>query len=327
MPERATVAQVVQIAPEVTEGTAVPTTKRFSALSLNIGPELAFSDPFVPAGGKYPTIVMPTQDWAQADIEGLLTYNELPYLFSTLLTSTTPATASGASTWHYTPASFGADTPISLTVERGDAAIAERVAGFRTNELTLDLSREDGNSITGSGFGRAFTTGITLTAGATAIPTAPLLPVDICVYADNTSGALGTTKLLRVFEASLSFADRFNPVWALDCAQPSYVASVELAPTAAIDFTMEADAAGMALLQTARDGATKFLRLTAPGNVIGAGPATYNFTFDCAGIISEVGDIEDRDGVQAISYTFTIVHDATWNKAMDITIINTLPSL
>jgi len=327
MPERATAAQVVQVGVEVTEGTIVPALKRFSALSLNIGPELAFSDPFVPAGGKYPTVVMPMQDWAQGDIEGLLTYNELPYLLSTLLTSTTPTTALGATTWHYTPASFGADTPVSLTVERGDANIAERVAGFRTNELTLDLSREDGNSVTGAGFGRQFATGATLTPAATSIPTAPVMPADICIYADNTGATIGTTKLLRVFEASISFSDRFNPVWALDCAQDSFVATVETAPTAAVDFTMEADAAGMALLGTARTGATKFLRITAPGIVIGAGPATYDFKFDCAGIISEIGDIEDRDGVQAISYTFTIVHDATWTKAMDVTVVNTLAAL
>ena len=65
----------------------------------------------------------------------------------------------------------------------------------------------------------------------------------IDVYMDPTSGTLGTTKLTRVLNANIHISDRFGPVWVLNTANNSYVATVETEPSAELTLLVEADAA------------------------------------------------------------------------------------
>jgi len=41
----------------------------------------------------------------------------------------------------------------------------------------------------------------------------------------------------------------------------------------------------------------------------------------------EVGKFADEDGLYAIEWTFSVVHNATWGKAMSIEVINSIASL
>lgn len=337
MAERSSITQSVQIGVEVTPGTAVAATKRLGSLGIAIGPATSFNN-FRPIGQKYSSLNVLGQEWAEADLEGAPVYTELPYAYASVVN--TPviaqimdgATPSGAYRWTFESNTFGDDTPKTFTVEQGSAFRAHRVANCILTELGMEWSREE-ISLSGSWLAKALEDGITLTASPTGFPQIPVKPADLSVYLDSTFGGLGTTKLLRVLKGEFSIADRYNPLWVVDAAQSSFVATVEGEPTIEFKMTQMADAAGMASLLSMRNGATVFLRLQARGPKIYTGIATpigdqyHTLTIDVAGQVSDVSSFDDEDGVYAIEWTFGAVHDSAWGKAFKVEVITTTATL
>lgn len=335
MPIRSTIAQGIQVGIESTEGTAVAANRRLSSVGFSFDPNIDF-DQFRPMGNKFNTLSVPGEDWSGVSYEGQPTYDELVYLFSSLLTTatiTTPATGTNSRQWEFIPAATTSDAPKSLTIERGDATIAERVAGALLTGMDLTF-RRDSIDMSGDGMARAIATGITLTSSPTAIPLVPVIPKTVSVYVDApstssagaTDTALGTTKLSLVREASLSISDRYAPFWALDAAQASYAASLEGEGGWEIGITPVADSTGMAFLTNARAGDSRAIRIEAVGSIIET-TITYKLTIDAIGQIIEVGELSDDDGAQVIPYTFGIVYDTTWAKALRVRVVCTRTAL
>lgn len=341
MPERQTVTQVQQIGKETTPGTAVAATRRLGSMSISPGVS-AETEMFRPGGLKYATVQALNQEWAEGDVDGQPTYDEVMVPLGSLCGAPTTsqimdsATPTGAYQHVFDPKSDVADVPVTWTFEQGDAVQAERMAHMLFTEFSLELSRSE-VSMGGSVLARAIQTGFTLTNGL-AIPAAlnPILPGHFSLYTATTGALLGTTQaqLLRVISANPSLGDKYAPAWFVNAAQPSFETVVETAdgPTADMGMTVEADANGMALLARLRDGATVFLRLEAKG-----GPNIYNagtqlnlqrrFCWDMAIKAREVDTWSDEDGIYAIPYTFQMVHDATWGRAQRITVVNTVTAL
>jgi hypothetical protein len=326
MPERTTVSQHVQVGKETTEGTAVAAGKQLQSIGIALTPQLE-QQRFRPTGTKVDTLDVPGKDWTKGDIAGLATYDELAYLFSSILQDVTPSTSgTTGKLWAYAPSAVTEDTVASYTVEQGSAARAQKAAGMIVTDLGLKWGR-DQVEVSGSAMGQLFTDGITLTATPTSIPLVPVLGSQISVYADTTGAGLGTTKLLRVLSGELSIGGRFGPLWVLNSANASYAAHVELAPDITFKMLLEADAAGMGYLVNARAGSSTFIRVEAVGPVIGAGPATDKLTVDMACKVDSVDSLGDSDGVYAVAYTFRLVYDATWAAFLKVNLINSLASL
>lgn len=327
MAERSALTQGVQVGVETTPGTAVAANKSFS--TIGIEPSVSVDmQVFRPMGQKFTGVVTPGKEWVEADLSGRGSYTELIYILSSLLKSVSPTTVdTTARRWLFEPASKAEDTVKTLTVEQGGTVRAHKFAYGLATELSLEFTR-DGVEVGGAMIGQALTDNIVLTASPTAIEEKIILPTDIDVFIDPTSGALGTTKLLRVLSAEWSVGDRFNPVWVLNSAQPSFVAHVEAEPSAQVTLTLEADAQAMALLTTMRAGATQFLRIKATDDALaGAATEPYSLTLDQAVKVSDVGDFSDEDGVYAIELTFDIVHDVTWGKALSVAVVNKITAL
>lgn len=159
----------------------------------------------------------------------------------------------------------------------------------------------------------------------------PIIPPQVDIYLDSGSGALGTTKLTRVLNAGFSIGNRYGPLWVLDSAQTSFVTHIETEPTLEFSITLEADAAAQhastGLVAFMRDSSTKFLRLKAVGPALENGADTNLFQLDLAGKVTKSSDFKDQDGVYAIEYTFTGVHDGGWGKAFEITLQNRYATL
>lgn len=327
MPERATVFQTVQIGVETVEGTLVPANKKLQAFSIALSPNLE-SYRFRPMGQKLDALVVPGKEWTAADLSGVATYDELIYpLSSVLCTSATVTTVLvTGKQWIFTPSAIAADAIKSFSVEQGDATRAQRVPGLVVTDFGITWNR-DSVELSGTGMGQLFQDGITMTASPTAIPLVPILPTQIDVYMDPTSGALGTTKLLRVLEGELSIGSRYVPLWVLNSANTSYVARVEAVPEITFRMLVEADAAGMALLTSARAGTSQFIRVQALGGQIPGGTAVYTMKIDMAVKVEEIGSLDDQDGVYAIEWDTRLVYDATWTKYMEVTLINSTAAL
>lgn len=327
MAERSSLNQNVQIGVEATPGTPVAATKRLQ--SVGIEPSISVQkDNFRPIGSKFNALSTLGREWAEAAITGRATYTELQYLLSSVVNTpviTTPA--AGATQWVFTPSTRADDAPKTFTVEHGSNVRADRFAYGLVTEVGLAFSR-DAIEVSGSMMARAIEDGITLTStGVTALPLVPVLPTQVSVYLDDDYTALGTTKLTRLISGEFRLGSRFGPVWVLDAANPSFVNHIETEPDLSATLLMQADSQGMGLLNTLRNGDTKFLRIEAIGGVIGTTAEPYRLTIDLAGKISDTGGFSDSDGVYAIEFSLLGVNDGPWDKAMQITLVNDQPAL
>lgn len=337
MAERSTISQRVQIGVETTSGVAVAATKNLLATSIGVSVAEDVHT-FQPKGAKYATIVYNGREWADADISGDATYSELQYPMASAITTPVvsqlldSATPTGAYKWVFDPVTFGADTPKTYTVEQGDAVRAHRAASLIFTGFGIKWDRK-GVTVTGDGYAAAIEDGITMTStGVTSIPTVPIQPTQLDCYLDDTVAGLGTTKQLRVISGEWSVTGKYGSLFVVDSSKPSFVANVEKDPASTFKLKVEADAQGMAQLNKFRTGASQFLRLTAKGPKIYSGATTagdvYNsLTVDVAGKISAVSKFEDSDGVYAVEFTFTTVHDSNWGRAFLISLVNSLATL
>lgn len=325
MPERTTVTQVVQVAAETTEGTAVAANKKLPSLSIAPGVETAI-DAFRPLGNKFNTIHAQGKEWSSAAISAQPTYSELEYLFASVLAYAAPV-QQGATTaykWTHTPSGIAEDTIKSLTVERGSSLQAEKIAGFVCTDLTLTGDREK-IEVSGNGMGRLMSTGITLTGSPTSIEQIPILPKEVSVYLDTTSAGIGGTKLSRVLQWSVQIGNRRGPLWAVDAAATSYVASVELPVEAKVKLLVEADSTGMGLFTPMRDGTFRYCRINATSAQLAGTAFPYLLNMDFALQMSEKpSEMKDQDGVYAIEYTFDATFDSAWSggQAMKFELTN-----
>jgi len=335
--ERSSITQSVQIGVETTPGTAVAATRRLGSMSLEVGPDIDVKS-LRPDGTKYSILQILGKESTTADVSGSAVYPELPYAFSSVISAPVVtsildgATPTGATRWVFNSNTYGDDAPKTFTVEQGSSFRAHRFVYGILTEYTWSWSRDE-IELGGSMMGRAIEDGITLTGSPVLLPQVPVKPAELSVYIDTTSGGLGTTKQLRTLKGECNIGDRYMPLWVVDAAQPSFVSTVEGEPTVQFKVTQMADSQSAANLVALRAGSTKFLRLRGVGPQIFAPtvglPAGVNHqvTWDLAGQISDVEKFSDEDGVYAISYTFTAVHDPTWGKAFQVEVITTTATL
>ncbi len=326
MSERTTITQVTQIGVEVTPGTAVPADVLLQAISIEPSIQ-AEVQTYRPAGGKFVTMGALGKEWTEASISGPAAYTDLTYLLASILSYATPV-QQGQSTaylWTFSPAHQAEDTVKTYTVEHGSSVRAGSFAHGIVTELGLSFSRES-VEVSGSMLGQRYQDGITMTSTPTAVPLQPVLPTEVSVYIDPTAAALGTTQLERAFQAEWKIGNRFAPLWPLNASISSFATTVETAPEATLALTVEADAAGMGPLSAMRTGTKQFIRIEAVGPVI-AEAYPWKLTLDMCGLVSEVGEFSDEDGVYAVQWTFAAAYDATWGKALSVTLQNTLQAL
>ena len=164
-------------------------------------------------------------------------------------------------------------------------------------------------------------------AAPTNIALQPILPTEVSIYlADTAAGLAGASAVTRALTASFKLGGRFNPLWTLNAAESSWAAHVEGEPAMEMKLKVEADAEGMGPLTQMRSGASKFMRIKAVGPLI-AGSYYYTLTIDMCGKVQPPSEFSDEQGVYAIEWTLTGAYDATWTKAVQIELTNTISSL
>lgn len=327
MAERATINQITQVGAEATPGVAVAADRLFQALTIEPAIK-ADIQTFRPLGAKYATIAALGKEWVEAKISGdVACYNHLAYLLSGVLAYAAPVQqgTTNAYLWTFTPSQSAEDTVKTFTVEQGSAVRAGRFAYGLITEFSLAFSREK-VAVGGTMLGQAYQDGIAMTANPTPVAVQPVLPTDLDVYLDSTSAGIGTTKLARALSGEFSISDRFGPLWTINSAVDGFVAHVEQAPRAQLKLLVEADAAGMGLLPAMRSGARRYVRLKAVGPLI-ADTYYYTLQMDICGVVSDVGEFSDEDGVYAIEWTLDVAYDPDWGKALEVQLTNTLSGL
>jgi hypothetical protein len=346
MSERSSVAQVSQIGLEGTPGTAVAATRRLGSLSITPSMQIE-AEPFRPEGLKFPTLMVLNREWTEVDVEGTPTYEEVIIPLSGAVDTATVsevldgATPTGAFEWAFTPASAEADDPKTFTLERGQEGVqSERFAHVLFTSFGIEVSRSE-VSLSCSGLAKAAEKDAVFTPGLeTPTDLNPITPGQFSVYMADTQAALSvagasdpTKRLGRVISTSPSIEDRYNPAWFVNSAEASFTTWVENPDGAGGGWplTVEADAAGMDHLDTLRAGTTKFVRLEALGPVIYNAGTQLNlrhmFRWDMAVKVQGADAWGDEDGIYAIPWSFSPMHDATWGQAQQITVRNMVAAL
>jgi hypothetical protein len=330
VPELSSVAQTVQIGKETTPGTGVAASKLLNYTSFDLDPQVETVE-FRPMGSKVAGTILPGKDYTNLSISGQGSYQELPYLLSSLLTDVTPTTSdTSAKTWLYEPTNRTENTKARYTIEQGSATRAGKVTYGSVNSLEVTFNRENGVTISGSGFAQQYQDNIALTGSPTSVTEAPILPTHLNVYVDTTFAGIGTTKLTRDFNAVWRCNDIAGMVWPINSANASFAADVEIVPTVEMELQASADSAGMGFLTAVRAGSTRYIRLEAISTVLaGAATAFYKVWIDGAMKVKSVGGFDDVDGLKVVNWTLGAVQDTTFSTTAftRVTVVNTLASL
>ena len=324
MAERSYIYQATQIGVETTPGTPVAANKKLLSVGFSMSPNPEINT-IMPSGYKYPTGAYLAREWTELDFEGALTYTEIVYLLSGILNNPTP-TGSGPYTWAYTPQTSAADTIATYTIEQGDAVRARRVALGLMTELGLSISRSE-IQVSGSMLAGPMEDNVTLTGSPTDIELVPVLGHQIAVYvADTAAGLDGASALDRPINLEWTLSNRFAPAWYLN-QQVGFDAYVEVQPELTMSMMMASDAEGMQFLTPMRQGDKKFIRIEATGNVIDPGPDTFLFQLDTSVVVTDVGDFSEEEGIEAIEWEFTGIHDSTMGGAVVASVVNEVSAL
>lgn len=246
--------------------------------------------------------------------------------------ATTAAIAFGAN-----PAAVQAALELLSTVGAGNVIVTLLANGPTTATASTTYTIEfrgalAGTAVTGTGTFTGLTPSGSISVPAGIVGSTPaqldivaVQPVHWNIYVDDTAAGLGTTQLLTPHAGSFSLGDLFAPYYVLDRAQTSYKSAVEGDASGELSLTLQANAAGYAFLTAARAGQTRFIRAEAVGPLI-EGALFYRMRFDFACKLTSIAKGDDQ-GVTTVDLTAAIKHDKTWNKALAISLRNTLTAL
>lgn len=323
MGEKASIFQTVQIGIETTPGTPIAANKKLLATSL-IPAVKVEGDTFRAMGNKYPSFAIINKEWSEAKVEGKLTYNEVLYLLSSLLSQPLPV-QQGATTaykWTFISNTNAEDAGKTFTVEQGDANSAWRAAGVKVSGLEFTFNRDE-TSVSGTAIGQQLETGITLTASPTSMMPKPVLPAHLKLYmADSQAGLDSAQALSRGFSLTWSLTDKNALVWPVGQSP----VLIESEPKLEAKLSLATDTVGLGLITTMRAGSTKWLRIKAEGNTIET-PYKYTVQIDFPAQVVDVGDFSDEDGIYLMEYALSGVHDATWDKTFQVDVIADVQTL
>lgn len=155
------------------------------------------------------------------------------------------------------------------------------------------------NSLTG-GTSPTVTIVQTTRGGWTEYPLVPVVPAHWNIYLADTQAGLAAGKLdksVGVAATGIDVADRWNPFFALDRdLNGTFADTTEMDPKFTANLTVGANSTGMALLNSIRAGATKWLRLEAIGPVIGVTSDTHKMIWEGPVKIGDLADFGNEDG-------------------------------
>jgi hypothetical protein len=163
---RATVFNTTILGVETTKGTANSPVRRLQCTGFELKPVVPI-EPFVPMGSKYATTATRMKEFTEGDIVGVAAFNDLCFLFQSVLSQaaiTTPTGATLTRRWTWTPAVFGPDNNITYTAQMGSSVQAEQAVYTLINGLSIRFTKEEA-STSGEILARVLTESVTLSTG------------------------------------------------------------------------------------------------------------------------------------------------------------------
>jgi hypothetical protein len=269
MAQRPEILEILQWGIESTFGTAVDADLRPQSISIDLDPKIPTEEDRS-QGFKSSTGVVVMKEHCEASIKGNASFNDLAYLFSTLLCEpviTTPVGGTNARLFTFFPSDTDADTFNSLTIQKGSSVGASEVPGCRMDELELTFVPDKGVDMKGKLIGKAIEDGITMTASPTLIAKESISPRGISVYLATSEAGLAAGQI-NPLEGKWSMKNRHTPVFTLDASETSFDETVERGLMAAGQITVSQDSAANAYMTALRAGSKRFIKFVCRGSLI-----------------------------------------------------------
>ena len=175
------------------------------------------------------------------------------------------------------------------------------------------------------------TYGITTTTAGVApaeLDAFDIQPNHIIVYSDTTYGAIGTTKLARLFSGAIGIGSMRASLHVVDRDQAGApVGHLEGdSPAGTFDMKIMANEVADTHLADLYLGATRYFRVEAIGSVIEAA-LTYRAVWDMACKCRSIGEYGPEGNALAQSFGWGIVHDNTFGRAISVAVQNKVTAL
>lgn len=332
--ERTSVNQHIQIGAESTSalGTNVSAGKELLCYDMVMQPE-GDTTFYRGSGRKYDAEQEQHTEWLSATWNGNMDYNGIIYPLVSIggnVSSVAHLASSTAKDWIITPPVTGSIVPRTYTVEQGDSVYAQKVNYLLFTDFGYTFERKS-TTMTAKSMSQLLQTGITLTSTPSIVALAPMPGKHFNLYADTTSGGLGTTQLAKALKVQFQMSGAYGQFFPINRANASYTAHVDLAPQVTIKILLEADSTALAFMAAWEAGTTYFVRVDALGTVAiatdGPGSIFNEFKHDMAIKFDKPDAFSDSNGVYAIGLNGRIVEDATWGNAQIFTVTNLISSL
>lgn len=317
MPERASVYERPQVGAESTAGTEVPGGKRLESTRLGpLRPIIAVQE-VLGAGMQDLAAVAIGREHCEADLNGVLCYNDIAYWLSAHLLAASPSSG----TFTFAPDSLGANTLKTLSIQRGSGVRAEKMAYGIVRDLIMRFTERE-CSLTGAIFGRNLGEGATLTATPTQVPSTPVGVKDWAVSIGTAVDGSDVVELTRCKEAEFRSTGKWKPGFFATPAQGSFTAPIELAGERAYRILVERDSEGAAFMAALRAGTKKYIKIAAARS-----PYLLNIEGPCW--LKEAPP-EDTDDLACIAYVARPAFDKDFNTtggALKVTCKGTITTL
>lgn len=242
--------------------------------------------------------------------------------------------------WTFNPATDSADTLQTYSMEAGETGEVEKAVLMHMTdwELKADRAGEVGCSATLAGKRLDVTAANTFgTLAGSTLDMVPVLPTDLNVYLDTSSGSIGGTQLTRSFMTNLKMGKRLDKIWAFNRAEPSFSAIGEDEPSFEGSLMVmarnDAGQGGKVLFPYMRAGTKLYLRLEwiSPTVIqtINSVDYPHKFIFDAAITLGNPKEYKKQGVALAMEWPFAVTHDAAWGsgKAFTATLTNNVASL
>lgn len=321
---RTSLIQVTQLGVESVPGTLVTATKRLGSISLSFNPKVSAKS-HTPAGYKFPLAAVKGKDYTEGSFDGLLDYNELCYILSSLLVYAAPTGAGTTKTWTHKPGYKSLDTLKTYSAEHGESSISVNIPHLCFSSLNLDITRDE-VKVSGNVLGQKMATAAGVT-GALADPVlVPATPDDFILYVADTYAGLAAGQI-DAYKISLSLDRGLTPTWPVNSAKPSFSTVAETKPNFKLKLSFEANAAGMAFLDKLRAGSTVFIKLVGTSASIVENSTAYSMTMEMSAKVLEPSELSDSDGVYSIEYTFEPSYTSDIAGGIKFVLVNSLAAL
>lgn len=331
MPMRASVNQQFQIGAEAIPGTSVPASKLIEAFDVvwGIKPDIKT---YRPTGRKLISIAEEMTEMTEGKLSGELDYNAILYPVAGVFGKITPALHGPSTTaydWTITPPLTGNANPQTFTGQKGDASFAEAASYMLMSDWGYKVSRKEATN-DASFIAQLMNVAATLTAAPTVVPLQPAKGAHINLFLDSTSAGIGTTQITNPMEFSFAASGYYAPFWAVNRANPSFGSHVDQAPKNEFKLSLPFDTQGRGYVATMQAGSKVYARVDAVGPVLDAtNSLNYGFRHDMCLVITNIGQLSDKDGIYAVELTFEVAEDPNWSTGKGHTLSGTcaLPAL